>query len=242
MEKTLTHERSYLLFRESDKMRIVLRIGGSVIASPLNPALMSQYANILKELRKRKHTTVTVVGGGSLAREMIAAAKQLGLDENAQDELAISASRLFAQLLSKKLDGACGSVPSTVASAAKRLSESGLVVMGGLKPGMTTDTVAALVAKRTGADLLVKATDQEGVYDKDPKRHADAVKLDRLAFEDLSRVCVEDRHRAGIHQIIDPEAIKLLKRDRIRVVVVNGFKPENVLLAAEGRKVGTLIE
>ena len=51
----------------------------------------------------------------------------------------------------------------------------------------------------------------------------------------------EDRHKAGLHQILDPEAVKILKNKRVRVVVVNGFKPENVLAAVKGEKVGTLI-
>ncbi len=64
--------------------------------------------------------------------------------------------------------------------AADCLKEGKIIVMGGLKPGITTDAVAALVAERIDAELLVKGTDQNGVYDKDPRKHGDAVKLDRL--------------------------------------------------------------
>ena len=98
------------------------------------------------------------------------------------------------------------------------------------------DAVAALVAERVNADLLVKGTDQEGVYDKDPRKHADAVKLDRLTFEDLSKIFEESTHKAGIHQIIDPEAIKVLKRHRVKLVVVNGFKPETFWLLSTAKK------
>ncbi|MBE0512671.1 UMP kinase, partial [Candidatus Bathyarchaeota archaeon] len=107
--------------------------------------------------------------------------------------------------------------------------------------GMTTDTVAALIVEQVNADLFVKATDQEGIYNKDPRRHADAVKLEHLSFEDLSRVFAENKHKAGIHQILDPEAVKILKKERVKVIVVNGFKPENVSVAVKGEKVGTLI-
>jgi uridylate kinase len=224
-------------------MRFVLRIGGSVVASPLNAELMGKYVGLLEDLRKRGHEIAVVVGGGALAREFIKAAKSLGLNEKTQDEIAISVSRVFAQLLLKKLGkSACESVPSTIDDAVKCLNEGRIVVMGGLKPGMTTDTVAALIAEETSADLLIKATDQEGVYDKDPRKHADAVKLEHLCFDDLSRVFAEDKHEAGIHQIIDPEAVRILKRRRVRVVVVNGFKPENVLVAAKGEPIGTLID
>jgi uridylate kinase len=223
-------------------MRVVLRIGGSVVASPINTELISKYAELLKTLKEQGHEVVVVVGGGTLAREFISIAKNLGLDEQAQDEIAISVSRVFAQLFLQKLDNlSCSTVPLTIDDAADCLSAGKIVVMGGLRAGMTTDTVAALVSERVNADLLVKGTDQDGVYNKDPKKHRDAVKLDHLSFDDLAIVFSESKHKAGIHQIIDPEAIKILKRKRIRLVVVNGFMPENVLAAINGKSVGTVI-
>jgi len=223
-------------------MRFVLRIGGSVIASPVNPALINKYADLLKDLKEQGHEVAVVVGGGALAREFISVSKDLGLDERAQDEVAISVSRIFAQLFLQKLgELGCRAVPLTIEDAVKWLREGKIAVMGGLKPGMTTDTVAALIVEQVNADLLIKATDQEGIYDKDPRKHVDAVKLEHLSFDDLSRVFAEDKHKAGIHQILDPEAVKILKEERVRIVVVNGFKPENVLAVAKGEKVGTLI-
>ncbi|PMB75092.1 MAG: UMP kinase [Candidatus Bathyarchaeota archaeon] len=224
-------------------MRIVLRIGGSVIASPINQKLIVEYADLLKTIKKMGHDVAVVVGGGALAREFIQIAKDLGLNEKAQDEIAISVSRIFAQLFTKKLGRlGCGSVPLTVEEAVNCVHEDKIAVMGGLKPGMTTDTVAALVAEKLKADLLIKATDQEGVYDKDPKKHADAVLLRHLRFKDLPKFFAENKHKAGIHQIIDPEAIKILKHMKVKFVVVNGFKPDNLLLAVEGKHVGTIIE
>ena len=223
-------------------MRIVVRIGGSVVASPVNTELMSKYAELLRTLKEQGHEVAVVVGGGSLAREFIAIAKKLGLGEQAQDEIAISVSRLFAQLFLEKLGEMSGrKVALTLNDAAKILSEGKIVLMGGLKPGITTDAVAALVAERVKADLLVKGTDQDGVYNKDPRKHADAVKLDHLSFDDLSNVFSEDKHKAGMHQIVDPEAVKVLKRRHMKLIVVNGFKPENISAAVKGEKVGTAI-
>jgi uridylate kinase len=221
----------------------VLRIGGSVVASPVNAELISEYADMIKALKARGHQVVVVVGGGALAREFISVAKSLGLKQKAQDEIAISASRIFALLFLKRIRNAgCEDVSLNIEEAVRCVGNGKIAVMGGLRPGMTTDAVAALVAEAVEAKLLVKATDQEGIFDKDPKKHTDAVKLDHLRLEDLTRVCVEDRHKAGIHQIIDPEAIKILKRTRVKVVVVNGFKPENVLMAVKGKSVGTLVD
>jgi uridylate kinase len=223
-------------------MRLVVRIGGSVVASPVNTELMSKYADLIKKVKAQNHEVAVVLGGGALAREFIAIAKSLGLDMQAQDEIAISVSRLFAQLFLKKLgDCGCSKVALTLDDAAECLSERKVVVMGGLKPGITTDAVAALVAERLNADLLVKGTDQDGVFDKDPRKFADAVKLDRLSFDDLFRVLEFSEHKAGMHQVIDPEAVKVLRRKRLKLVVVNGFKPENILAAIKGENVGTLI-
>jgi uridylate kinase len=224
-------------------MRVVLRIGGSVVASPINTKLIGKYVELLKTLKKQGHEVAAVVGGGKLAREFIGAAKGLGLDMQAQDELAISVSRLFAQLFLKKLgDAGCGKVAVTLDEAAECLKHGKILVMGGLKPGITTDAVAALVAERVKGDLLVKGTDQDGVYDKDPRKHKDALKLDHLFLDDLCKILELSKHEAGMHQIIDPVAIEVLKRRRMKLVVVNGFNPENVLAAVNGENVGTTID
>jgi uridylate kinase len=224
-------------------MRIVLRIGGSVVASPVNTELMKKYADVVLELKEQNNEVVVVVGGGTLAREFIATAKNLGLAMHVQDEIAISVSRLYAQLFLKTLGNvACDKVALTLEDAAAGLREGQIVVMGGLKPGITTDAVAALVAERVNGELLVKGTDQEGIYTKDPRKYSDAVKLDHLSFDDLQGVFSESQHKAGMHQIVDPEAVKVLKCERVKLVVVNGFKPKNILLAVRGENVGTVVE
>jgi uridylate kinase len=209
----------------------------------VNTELIRRYADLLRTLKEQGHEVAVVVGGGKLAREFIGIAKNLGLDEQAQDEVAISVSRLFAQLFLKKIgDFGCGKVALTLDDAAECLREGKVMIMGGLKPGITTDAVAALVAERVDAAFLVKGTDQDGVYDKDPRRHADAVKLDHLSFDDLPKVFEESKHKAGMHQIVDPVAIEILKRRKMKLVVVNGFKPENILAAVNGERVGTMID
>jgi len=223
-------------------MRMVIRIGGSVVASPFNPKLMNAYVKLLEKLKAEGHVVAAVVGGGSLSRDLIEVARSMGLSEAARDEVAISVSRLMAQLLTLRL-GRKGAltVPTTVEEAAELLEKGRVVVMGGLKPGMTTDAVAALLAERVRADLLVKATDVDGIFTKDPKKHGDAKKIDSLSFDDLFGFFEKEEHEAGIHQVLDPEAVRLLQRRRIRTVVVSGFEPANVSLAVRGCRVGTVI-
>jgi uridylate kinase len=226
----------------SQKMKLVIRIGGSVVASPFNPVLMNAYVELLLNLKRQGHLVAAVVGGGSLSRELIKTARVMGLSEAAQDEVAISVSRVMAQLFVLRL-GKHGTVtvPTDIEAAAELFEDGKVVVMGGLKPGMTTDAVAAMLAERVSADLLVKATDVDGVFTRDPKKYEDAKRLERLSFDDLFGFFEKERHEAGIHQVIDPEAVRILQKRRIKTVVVNGFKPDNVLLAVKGEKVGTLI-
>jgi uridylate kinase len=224
-------------------MRIVVRVGGSVVASPLNASLIGRYVDLLKNLKLQGHEVVAVVGGGSLARKFIQVAAELGLDEARRDWAAIHVSRLLAQLFVLCLgEAGCGTVAVSVDEAENCLRRGKIVVFGGLRPGMTTDSVAALIGERIQADLLVKGSNVEGIFTKDPKKYSDAEKLDMLKFEDLARLLEADSHRVGINQILDPEAVKILRKIRLKTVVVNGYDAENVLAAVKGEPVGTVIE
>jgi len=133
-------------------------------------------------------------------------------------------------------------VPTSIGEAVRKLEKNGMAVMGGLKPGMTTDTVAALIASRIKADLIVKATDQDGIYTKDPRKHPDAEKIGELSFAQLFQLLHEPKHKAGIHQILDPEAVRILRKEKIKTIVLNGFKPENIFVAIRDEKIGTRIQ
>ena len=224
-------------------MKVVIRVGGSVVASPLNASLIGRYVDLLKDLKLQRHGVVTVVGGGSLAREFIRVAAELGLDEERRDWAAIYVSRLLAQLFVLCLgEAGCANVAVSVDEAEDCLKRGKIVVVGGLRPGMTTDSVAALIGERIQADLLVKGSNVDGIFTKDPKKYSDAEKLDTLKFEDLARFLEADSHRVGIKQILDPEAVKILRKIRLKTVVVNGYDAENLLAAVNGEQVGTVIE
>jgi uridylate kinase len=223
-------------------VKVVIRVGGSVVASPPNSKLMSQYVDLLKKLKQQGHEIVAVVGGGALARDFIRTAGELNLNESDKDWVAIFVSRLFALLFVMRLgDLGCGVVPVSIDETVECFKRGKIVVMGGLKPGMTTDAVAAMIAGRLKAGLLIKATDQEGIYTKDPDKFPEATKIDEIGFKDLFTLFEEDKHKAGIQQILDPVAVRVLQKSRIRTVVVNGFKPKNILLVMKGKKIGTTI-
>lgn len=222
-------------------MKIVLRIGGSIMGSPPSPLILKSYAEQISKLKEEGHVLVIVVGGGPLSRQYIKTAEVLGLKDEDKDDLAILVSRLNARLLVKKLKGIAPDViPSSIGQLTRLLRVSSITVMGGLKPGMTTDSVAAMIAKAIKADLLIKATDQEGVYTRDPKIYPEAKKLDYISFDELSDIS-KAKHKPGMHGILDAKAVRILRDSGIKTIILNGFKPEGIRLAIKGERIGTVI-
>lgn len=224
-------------------MKIIIRVGGSVVGAPLNSHLIGKYVILLKTLKNQGHDIVAVVGGGSLAREFIKVVANLGLKESTQDWAAIHVSRMFARLFVLGLDDPDHvDVPISIVEMDNILKKGKIVVMGGLYPGMTTDSVAALIGEHIKADLLVKGSNVDGIYTKDPKKYSDSKKLNSIKFEDLNSLFESKRHKAGINQVIDPEAVKIIQRCRLKTIVVDGYDTTNIMAAIKGDHVGTIIE
>jgi len=221
----------------------VIRIGGSIIASPIDPGVLYAYSSVIRRLAGMEYRLAVVVGGGEFARSLISIAEKLGLAEEDKDEIAIEASRIVALLLSKCLKDLTKGVIARSIDEAKAMQDNGLlVVMGGLTPGMTTDSVAILLARRLKAEVIVKASKVDGIYDKDPNIYRDAKKLSKIKIEELKKIFADVRYKAGINQVIDPEACRLLSETPFRFIVVSGLTPENIVKALEGYDIGSVIE
>jgi uridylate kinase len=121
------------------------------------------------------------------------------------------------------------------------LEKNKVGVMGGLRPGITTDTVAAILGDAWGSDLLVKASDQDGIYTADPRTDKEAKLLHSMSYQELTRILGGSRHRPGIHSIVDPVAAKFIAKHKLPLVVTNGFSIANVRKALLGERVGTLV-
>ena len=220
-------------------MKAVLRIGGSVLGSPPSAKVVNAYADEISDLNYEGHSIGVVVGGGQVSREYIKSASEMGLSPYQQDTVAIHASRLNARLVAMKLGGV-SSVPTSIDGMLQRLARNRVAVMGGLKPGITTDTVAAIVAQRWKADILVKASDQNGIYTDDPRTNKKARKLDRITYEKMRQI-LGGSHRPGIHSIVDPVAVDQLSASRVKLVVLNGSEARGVIKAIHGEKIGTVV-
>ena len=220
-------------------MKAVLRIGGSVLGSPPSAKVVGSYAEVISDLNHEGHSIAVIVGGGEVSREYIRSAAEMGLSPYQQDTVAIHASRLNARLVAMKLGGV-SSVPTSIDGMLQRLARNRVAVMGGLKPGITTDTVAATVAQRWRADILVKASDQNGIYTEDPRTNRRAKKLDKITYERMKQI-LGGSHRPGIHSIIDPVAVDQLMESRVKLVVLNGSDARGVIKAIHGERIGTLV-
>lgn len=220
-------------------MKAVLRIGGSVLGSPPSAKVVNAYADVISDVNYEGHSVAVVVGGGPISREYIKSAAQMGLSSYQQDTVAIHASRLNARLVAMKLGGV-SSVPTSIDGMLQRLARNRVAVMGGLRPGITTDTVAAIVAQRWRADLLVKASDQNGIYTDDPRTNKKAKKLDKITYERMKQI-LGGAHHPGIHRIVDPVAVDQLAESKVKLVVLNGADAKGVLKAIHGEKIGTVV-
>jgi len=219
-------------------MIFIYSLGGSILAGR-DTERLSEYARALKDLAA-EHKIFVVVGGGKIAREYIEKARALGASELFCDQIGIGATKLNALLLVAALgDAAPQEIPSTYSEAAE--STHRIVVMGGLSPGQTTDTVSALLAERVHADRLVIATSVDGVYTADPEKDPSAQKLIAMTPRALVQLAMQTEMKAGSRSPVDPLAAKIIERSAIPTAVVLGSKIENLRKGALGGHTGTEI-
>lgn len=223
-------------------MKVVLSVGGSILAKELHSERFKSYASVLKEIAK-KNVIFIVTGGGQAARDYISVARELGADESNCDLIGIEITRLNARLLISALGEAAYHEPPLDYKEAKNASlSSKIVVMGGVTPGQTTDAVSALLAEYVGADLLINATSVDGVYTSDPKKNKDAKKFETMTPKQLIEIVMKTEMIAGANSPIDLLAAKVIERSGIKTVVLNGENPQNVIDAVNGKRIGTVIE
>jgi uridylate kinase len=210
-------------------MRVVISIGGSVLAPELDPDRVEGHAAVVESLAREGCELGVVVGGGGVAREYIGAARELGANEVQLDQIGIDVTRINARLLIAALgSGVDPKVAENYEAAGDAIRRGDVSVMGGVMPGQTTDAVAAALAEYVSADLLVYATGANGVYDADPKTNPDAVKFDEMSPTDLVDIVVPMSRDAGSSAPVDLLATKLIERAGMRTIVLDGNDPGRV--------------
>jgi uridylate kinase len=229
--------------------RILLKLSGEALLGDkpygVDPAVCAFIARQVAEVRGRGVEVGIVVGGGNIFRGLQAAAQ--GMDRATGDYIGMLATVMNGLALQDAVErtGTQTRVMSAIAMneiaepyirrRAERHLEKGRVVImvaGTGNPYFTTDTAAALRAVEIGAEVLLKATKVDGVYDADPMRVPGARRYDRLEYGDLLRDQLK---------VMDGAAVSLCMENDLPIVVFDLNGPENIARVAQGEPVGTLI-
>ncbi|MEM2990395.1 MAG: UMP kinase, partial [Halobacteria archaeon] len=197
-------------------MRVLIKIGGHLLGPGPDLEKVSAYANLLEKLQQMGHIIVAVIGGGENARKYINIARQLGAEEALCDQIGVEISRLNARLIIAKLGKHAYAEPPTNVHEFRQAFETGkIIVMGGLTPGHSTDAVAAIAAELIKADILIRATDVDGICTRDIKIDTAGKKLNRISPTQLLEMSLTGKCWAGEYELFDPLAVKIIERSKI---------------------------
>jgi uridylate kinase len=228
--------------------RVMLKISGEALMGNqgfgIHPEVLSRVADDIADTAKLGVEVAVVVGGGNIWR---GAQQGSGMDRASADYVGMLATVMNAVSLQSAIEK-CG-VTTRVQTAipiaqiaepyirrrAIRHLEKGRVVIFGAgtgNPFMTTDTAAALRAVEIGAEVLLMAKNVDGVYDKDPKKHADARRYSTVSFDDaLQREL----------KVMDATALALCRENAMRIVVFELAGRGNILRVVCNDAIGTIV-
>ena len=230
--------------------RIVLKLSGEALQGRqgygVDPAVASAIAEEIKEVHSLGIQMACVIGAGNIFRGL--QASRAGMDRATADYIGMLATIINSLVLQDALEKQ--GVPTRVQSAieihelaepyirrrAVRHLEKGRVVVfaaGTGNPYFTTDTAAALRAIEIGADVILKATKVDGVYDRDPVKHPAAKKFKKLKYLEVLKRRLE---------VMDSTAISLCMDNHLPIVVFNLTKSGNIRRAVTGDGIGTRVE
>jgi uridylate kinase len=230
--------------------RIVLKLSGEAMQERggrdnISPPVVREIAARIKEVNDLRVQTSVVIGGGNIWRGL--AASHRGMDRTTADYMGMLATVINALALRSTLErmGAEARVQTAIEmknvadpfilGRAIRHLELGRVVIfaaGTGNPYFSTDTTAALRASEIRADVILKATKVDGVYDRDPITDSNAKRYERITFSEAL---------AKRLQVMDSTAFSLCMDNKIPIVVFDVNNPTNIRDAVLGRKVGTLV-
>ena len=230
--------------------RILLKLGGESLSGKgqtgIDPRDVAYLANEIQAVKAHEIEIAIVIGGGNFWRGNDPYARSI--DRATADYMGMLATMLNALALQDALEkrGIYTRVQSAIEMRAiaepyirrraMRHLEKGRIVIFGAgtgNPFFTTDTAGALRAKEIEADVLMKVTKVDGVYDKDPLKFPDAKKFEQITYNQA--IMMEQI------QVIDNTALSLCMDNNLPIIVFNFFKPGSIERAVMGEPIGTLI-
>ena len=234
---------------ETAYRRVLLKLSGEVLAGEedfgIDPVKATQLAVEVKSIHDLGIDIGLVIGAGNLFRGMQAATK--GMQRVTGDYLGMLATIMNAVCVQDALEN-LGTVTRTLSAitvaqiaepyirrrAIRHLEKGRIVIVAGGtgNPYFTTDTAAALRATELGAEVLIKGTKVDGVFDKDPVVHSDAIKYDRVSYKEA----IQKELR-----IMDMTAISLCKENSLPIKVFNINRHGDLKKIILGEPIGTLV-
>ena len=202
--------------------RIILKISGEALkekgsSDSVSPQIVRAVAASIAEVRSMGIEVAVVVGGGNIWRGL-AALEDLG-----------HATRVQTAIQMNNV-----AEPFIVRKAIRHLENGRIVIFvaGTGNPFFSTDTTAALRANEIGAEVILKATKVDGIYDSDPKKNPDAKRFETLTYSDALTRRLE---------VMDSTAFSLCMDNAMPIIVFDMSDPANILRAVRGEKIGTLV-
>ena len=231
--------------------RVVLKLSGEVLrggktGDPIDAETLEKVCKQVKEIQALGVQVCVVIGGGNIFRGLNG--EQRGVDRTTGDYMGMLATVINGLALMDCLEklGVNTRVQSAIPMnqiaepfilrRAMRHLEKGRVVIfvaGTGKPYFSTDTTAALRASELHADIILKATKVDGVYDKDPKKYPDAVKYDQITFVDALKQRLN---------VMDSTAFSLCLDNNVPILVFDLNDEHAIRKAVSGEKIGTLVK
>jgi len=230
--------------------RILLKLSGEALMGSepygIDTGVLREIAEQIAEVHKLGTQIALVIGGGNIFRGVSAASG--GMDRSTADYMGMLATVMNSLAMQDALEKL--GIPTRVQSAidmkevaepyirrkAIRHLEKGRIVIfaaGTGLPFFTTDTTAALRAGEIGAQVLMKATKVDGVYESDPVKNPHALRYERISFSEVLNRNLK---------VMDATAISLAREEKMRIVIFNLNKRGNIRKAVLGKPIGTVVE
>ena len=230
--------------------RILLKLSGEALLGErsygIDPKRIAQYAKDIKSITDLGVEVAVVIGGGNIFRGVSAASN--GIDRVQGDYMGMLAtvingmalqSSLEEEKIQTRLQTALKieevAEPYIKRKAVRHLEKKRVVIFGGGtgNPFFTTDSAAVLRAIEINADVILKGTRVDGVYDSDPEKNNNAVKFDSMSFSEVIKKNLK---------VMDSTAFTLSQENDLSIIVFNMNKTGNLLKLINGDKIGTIIK
>ena len=230
--------------------RILLKLSGEALMGSqthgIDPIKIDSYAKEIKKVFDEGVEIAIVIGGGNIFRGVSGASK--GMDRVQADYMGMLATVINGLALQSALEN--NNIPTRLQTAIKieaiaepfikrkatRHLEKGRVVIFGSgtgNPYFTTDSAAVLRAIEINADVILKGTRVDGIYNKDPEKNKEAIKFDTLSFDDVLK--------KGL-KVMDTTAFTLSQENKLPIIVFDMNTPHNLINVVRGKNIGTRVD